>query len=310
MILHPLEDSARHAEFCRSVLDIPRAEAHAVAMDTVRILGEGRYRAPDGTSVAIAEALEAHRAGRRSVPPVEALPRDPAALPRPWAHTAVRVRNTTSLLAARQLAERGLRPCVLNFANGVSPGGGFLVGARAQEESLCFASTLYCALDGDPFYAYHAALPHKGSSPYLIACDATVVRDDHHRLLAAPWTMHVITCAAPVCRPNGGNGALSIAEGAAQMGERIDRVLGWMAAQGHAHLVLGAWGCGAFGNDPEQVAGHFARALQQLDGVFDEVEFAIAAWSPERRFLGPFARRLAAAHNFLSNRFRLLMSDW
>ncbi|MGE3843072.1 MAG: TIGR02452 family protein, partial [Vicinamibacterales bacterium] len=50
-----------------------------------------------------------------------------------------------------------------------------------------------------------------------------------------------------------------------------------------------AWGCGAFGNDPERTAADFRDALaSEYAGAFDEVVFAITDWSTERRFLGPF----------------------
>jgi uncharacterized protein (TIGR02452 family) len=54
-------------------------------------------------------------------------------------------------------------------------------------------------------------------------------------------------------------------------------------------LVLGAWGCGAFENDPYRTASDFRQALENdFDGAFSEIVFAITDWSPERRFLGPF----------------------
>jgi len=63
-------------------------------------------------------------------------------------------------------------------------------------------------------------------------------------------------------------------------------------------LVLGAWGCGAFGNDAQRTAIDFRHALEQeYDGAFSEGVFAIADWSPERKFLGPFCNVFAANRN-------------
>ena len=77
--------------------------------------------------------------------------------------------------------------------------------------------------------------------------------------------------------------------------KRIHRVLAIAGAFGHATLVLGAWGCGAFENDPYRTATDFREALENdYSGAFSDVVFAIADWSPERKFLGPFREVFAA----------------
>jgi hypothetical protein len=76
---------------------------------------------------------------------------------------------------------------------------------------------------------------------------------------------------------------------------RIHRVLALARAFGYRTLVLGAWGCGAFGNDPRRTAEDFRAALEgPFAQTFDEVVFAVTDWSPERRFLGPFRDAFAA----------------
>lgn len=58
---------------------------------------------------------------------------------------------------------------------------------------------------------------------------------------------------------------------------------------GYRALVLGAWCCGAFGNDPERTARDFHGALTgPFAGVFSDVVFAVTDWSPQRSFLGSF----------------------
>jgi uncharacterized protein (TIGR02452 family) len=55
--------------------------------------------------------------------------------------------------------------------------------------------------------------------------------------------------------------------------------------------VLGAWGCGAFGNDGDQIAGLFRQALEvHFRGAFDHVLFAITDWSEDEKYIGPFRR--------------------
>jgi uncharacterized protein (TIGR02452 family) len=55
--------------------------------------------------------------------------------------------------------------------------------------------------------------------------------------------------------------------------------------------VLGAWGCGAFGNDGDQIAGLFRQALEDhYQEAFDHVLFAITDWSEDEKYIGPFLR--------------------
>jgi uncharacterized protein (TIGR02452 family) len=56
---------------------------------------------------------------------------------------------------------------------------------------------------------------------------------------------------------------------------RAGRVLAVAAAHGHRRLVLGAWGCGVFRNDPAVVAAAFAAQLTRCQGYFDQVVFAV-----------------------------------
>ena len=102
--------------------------------------------------------------------------------------------------------------------------------------------------------------------------------------------MSFITCAAPyapgVGQPEAGN----------LLQPRIHRVLEIARAYGYVTLVLGAWGCGAFKNDPKRTAKDFRSALEgDFHGAFREVVLAIADWSADRRYLGPLRDVFAAA---------------
>jgi uncharacterized protein (TIGR02452 family) len=181
------------------------------------------------------------------------------------------------------LKDAGERVLALNFANGIHPGGGFLSGARAQEEVLCRSSALHATLQGDPMYAAHRQRPRPDSTDRaILSPDVPVFRDEDGTALDSPWSLSILSCAAPYAPAVGQPRAGDLLQA------RIRRVLAIARAYEYSALVLGAWGCGAFGNDPVRTARDSNTALFEQAGGFSEVVFAIADWSPERRFLGPF----------------------
>ena len=274
-------DTVELAAVRRRELDIPRERAQLLGTSALEAAPNGRYVAPDGQSIDWKAAVENAVAVKVSLPPDAPLPT--TASPR-FFETHVVVANETTLGAARRLCDAGLRPLSLNFANGVQPGGGVLWGARAQEEVLCRSSALLPTLDGDPMYDAHRRGPAYESSDWLILSpDVPVFRRDDGLSFAEPWSTSFVTCAAPyapkIGQPRSGD----------LLARRIRRLLRVAHAYGFNTLVLGAWGCGAFSNDPTRTARDFRAALEtEFAGAFSEVVFAITDWSPDRRFLGPF----------------------
>jgi uncharacterized protein (TIGR02452 family) len=142
-------------------------------------------------------------------------------------------------------------------------------------------------------YAYHLA---KGDCLYsdamIYSPEVPVFRDDRHELIAVPYLASFITSAAPLTKLLRDEDFEHLHE---TLHVRIRKILSVAQSHGHDSLVLGAWGCGAFGNDGKQVAGLFHETLNaDFSGAFKEVTFAIVDTSPEQRFIGPFARRFSA----------------
>lgn len=275
-----IEDGPAHAAARRDELAIPRDVARDLGQAAVDAIRSGRYEHA-GREVDWSDAVERAVASKRSLAPDAELPEPSDA---PASDLRVEVTNETTLGAARRLVDDAQRPLALNFANGIHPGGAFLNGARAQEEVLCRSSALYATLEGDPMYAHHAERELPDSTDWAILSPSVpVFRTDDGSTLAEPWPLDVITCAAPYAP------AVGQPESGDLLKRRIHRVLAIACAFGYRSLVLGAWGCGAFGNDPVRTAEDFRSALEgPFDGAFEHVVFAIADWSPERRFLGPF----------------------
>lgn len=118
-----------------------------------------------------------------------------------------------------------------------------------------------------------------------------VFRDDAGALLSEPYLCAFITAPAVNAGVVLERDRSRRAEVRAVMARRVRRVLAIAALHEHSALVLGAWGCGVFRNDPAEVAGLFAEALVgPFHGAFAEVVFAVLDSSPERRFIKPFER--------------------
>ncbi len=265
-----------------------RNRAVELGHETLRILERGCYTNPAGQLVDIGELVS--RAVERTVsyPPESEIPL-PRACTQP---TQISVANETTLAAASRLVADGYSPAALNFASATHPGGGFLNGARAQEESLCRSSGLYACFRDHPMYEFHRRRGDAMYTDYVIdSPDVPVFRADDGTLLAKPYLCSFITCPAVNASALRQNDPSRLDRIGKVMWDRILKVLAVAAKHGHETLILGAWGCGAFGCDTEEIADLFAKALStECNGVFRAIVFAITDWSPEKRFIGPFCK--------------------
>jgi uncharacterized protein (TIGR02452 family) len=271
----------------RPMMIMNRSTAAELGQDTVRILEARRYTNPAGEVIDIGDLLKRSVEGVRSFPPDQVLP----AVQSGTQPTQIEVKNESTLAAAQRLVQLGLRPAALNFASAKHPGGGFLGGARAQEESLARSSGLYACLAGNPMYDFHKAHGDPMYSNYAIyAPDVPVLRDDVGRLLPRPYLCAFITSPAVNAKVVLERNRSARAKIRETMRLRIGKVLTIAAMHGHEALVLGAWGCGVFGNDSREIAELFHQALAgDFHGVFRRVVFAILDSSAGQRFIGPFA---------------------
>ena len=240
-----------------------------IARQTVASAERGEYVNSDGATISIAAAVAASLAGTRLYEPDESLPAGrPAGGP-----PVVEVTRESTLVAARRVGDGA---ATLVFASAKNPGGGFLGGAVAQEESLARSSALYASRRTAPaFYDFHRhQLDLRYSDRVIYSPGVPVFRDDKGRVLDSAYTTAFLTCAAPNLGAILRNQPDDVADVPAVLRRRAARVLGVAAAHGHRTLVLGAWGCGVFRNIPAEVAAAFAAALGEVP-CFDRVVFAI-----------------------------------
>ena len=183
--------------------------------------------------------------------------------------TVISVERGDTLAVTRKYLDE--RPCVLNMASKYQPGGGWLRGATAQEEQLSYRSGLYQSLSHFshqyPLAAYDA----------LYSKDVRVIRDDNMKLLAPDEQYDVsFVSMAAICRPLLIENRLCPPD-VKRTAEKMRIILRVAYINGHSTLILGAFGCGAYGNPPEQIAALFRDVLAEPEfrDVFKRVVFAI-----------------------------------
>lgn len=196
---------------------------------------------------------------------------------------------------------------VLNFANPVNPGGGVRRGARAQEEDLCRTSSLLCSLESyeaSEYYKYNRSLnTYMGSDGVIITPKVEIIKNSRGELLDESVVVAVMTCAAPMITY--GIEGMTEEQYEDMFYSRIVGMLRVAAYMGYRHLVLGAFGCGAFRNDAKVVSDLFYKALKEFefDGMrekdlFRRIDFAVLSNSPEQYNYKEFYRNFGGKNFF------------
>jgi len=206
-----------------------------------------------------------------------------------------------------------MKTCVLNFASASNPGGGVVNGSSAQEEALCRCSTLYFNLNTNAlwngFYSPHRAARDPIHNDDAIWTPRVVVfKSDNAFPTPLPesewYEVDVISCAAPNLRErpsnsmNSGDGDRCIRLAPDELRtiheRRLGRILDIAAANGEEAVVLGAFGCGAFRNDPAVVAAAAASVVPRYLARFKAIEFAVYCRPGDTRNLDAFKRAFRA----------------
>ena len=174
----------------------------------------------------------------------------------------------------------------LNFASARNPGGGFLNGSEAQEESLTRASGLFrCLEPHQDHYAEGRTADGYYTDSMLWSPGVPFIRNDSDLLIQPAIPVSVITAAAVnvgLLRQN--RKRLDRVEDVMQ--RRIEKVLSIATMHRVDAIVLGAWGCGVFQNDPKLIANLFFQTLQspRFENVFETIYFAVL----DKRKIGNF----------------------
>jgi uncharacterized protein (TIGR02452 family) len=275
----------------------------AIAQDTLKILEDGYYQSSEGKQVDIARELVSCIAQTKcyELPEIEQIQKAVLAETPKFSNTVFAVKNETTLMGAEFMAQTQQfeRIGVLNFASARNPGGGFLNGTQAQEESLARSSGLYKSLlKCSEYYDYHRgsrSLLYSDRMIYSPGCP--VFKKDDGSLLSTSYIVDFITSPAP----NAGEIENKQPEEKDKINEvlyiRGAKLLSLAAYHECDALVLGAWGCGVFRNDPAIVAQMFADLLLangQFSGRFKSVLFSVLDTRGERKIFTEFSNRFGS----------------
>lgn len=185
---------------------------------------------------------------------------------------------------------------VLNFANPHRPGGGIRARPGTQEEHLCVKTTLLCSLETEEAWPFYQANLDCGTQAQkdavLFSPGSVVIRNPDLSLREDPFPIAVMTVSAPIVsrmEPEELPGLEEI------LSRRIRGMLRAALEEGYSRIVLGAWGCGNFGNDPDVVARLFRDALLEnkyagaAGSSFEEVVMAVLDLSEDQSRYRAFA---------------------
>jgi len=252
-----------------------RTKNVTIARETLDIIKRGSYTSLNGNQVDISSSLDLAIKGTfldKRVPSKKEYVSD--------LKPVIEVTNETTAQAAVRLAALGKENIVaLNFASARNPGGGFLSGALAQEEDLCRSSGLYACTKGKPMF-YNENILCEGTlytHNMIYSPKVPFFRDEHNMFLEEPFTLSIISAPAPNLT------SMSAEYRDSEDGEneiyftlynRLEKILQIAEEQGHKTIILGAWGCGAFGNDADQVALITKDVLTRVP-MFEHVCFAV-----------------------------------
>ncbi|MCW3160724.1 TIGR02452 family protein [Chryseobacterium oryctis] len=251
-----------------------------MAKDTLEILARKYYINEQNERISIENELENSKKGTVLFSSEQLSEMKEKELPNTNFETKFEVWKCSSVKAILQLAEEENQEKImcLNFASAKNPGGGFINGAEAQEESLARTSGLYeTLLQGWEYYETHRAMTSCFYTDMMIySPKVPVFRKDKGELLSKPVLCNFITSPAVNAGVVKRQEPQREGEIFGAMDVRTDKMLALALHQGNETLILGAWGCGVFKNDPKEIAELFKKHLHgKYKNKFKRVVFAI-----------------------------------
>ena len=255
-----------------------REQLKQIAQETLKIQQQGFYVAPSGNSVDISNAQKLSEEKSYLISPDEGRKLSSVIKIDITKRAIIEVRNVSTISAIIDKARYGSSVAVLNFASARNPGGGFLKGSMSQEEALAYSSGLYNSQIRHMEY-YESNKKCKSmmyTDNAIYSPDVVFFRNADLDLLEKPVTASVLTLPAVNMKQVITKGE-DINEANKVMKYRMRLVLSIFAKNKNKVIILGAYGCGVFGNDPNEIAAWWKDMLidKSYGCLFDTVVFAV-----------------------------------
>lgn len=261
-----------------------------IAKDTLRIIKQGYLINRHGDHVSIGKAQNYAENNTILYTPemllelIRVTPKDTGNYT-----TEFEVNGLTTLNSVQRELEDSQRVVCLNFASARNPGGGFLNGSQAQEESIARATGLYpCQLKAKEYYVQNRLIKTCIYTDHMIySPQVPILKDEDGVLLEEVVQVSIITAPAVNTGVVLRNEPENIEFIEARMSQRIDMVLAICREKEYETLVLGAWGCGVFRNDPIVISQMFYNLLNgKYKNQFKRIVFSV--YSKNEKFIKPF----------------------
>lgn len=252
--------------------ELPQIIKNKIALETIKIITNGYYINKENKKIDIKEQIQKSIDSSILYDPdyVHELPEQIGNN-----KSIVEVTNEYTLDASQRLVEEEIEnPCALNFASARNPGGGFCGMNEAQEENLCRSSALYWTeIKHLDMYKYNRKIKSLLYSDYMIfSPNVPVFRDTKYNLLEKPYCISFIS--APAVNSSRHQDLWDVRNA---MYNRCMKIFETAIENRCKGIVLGAFGCGVFKNNIDDVVENFRVLLYEKKYVeyFDKVVFAV-----------------------------------
>ncbi len=260
-----------------SLMNEMRRRRREVFLQTMNLVNSGKYISEKGNEILIPDAeimASSTVFYDREIPDTKK---------QKYQTIELTVEPEDCVLIGKRLRNDGYNPAILNMASGRNPGGGVISGAGAQEENLFRRSNLFKSLyQFADFASQYGIKKSKNQYPLnfhfggIYTPDAFFFRGEEKKgypLLDSPYRLSVISVPAVNLRDH----RITKNDYYVTMKDKIHTILRIGFEHGHDSLVLSAFGCGAYGNDPEIVALMFLDVFNETEfqGSFKKIVFAI-----------------------------------